>query len=132
MGVVMYAGSTCPSLNTISIAAPDNSCRGWWVHGLKALEVNIERKYCSRLAMFSLVAGKGSLSGISGVGVRFTQGTSSSSYEAVALVEQFSIESSLSTAVACIFDTPGKPSGRSPSSNIALSERYRPRVFRDT
>ena len=92
MGVVMYAGSTRPSLNTISIAAPDNSCRGWWVQVLKALELNVERKYCSKLDMFSLVAGKGSLSGISGVGVHFSQGTSSSSHEAGALVEQFFVQ----------------------------------------
>ena len=99
---------------------------------MKALELNVERKYSSNRGRFSFVAGKGSFSGMSGVVVRSKHGMSSSSHEAAALVGRLSTEEASSTGAACDLDTPGNPLGRSPSSNKAFSERYKPRVFRDT
>ena len=99
---------------------------------MKALELNVERKYSSNRGRFSFVAGKGSFSGMSGVVVRSKHGMSSSSHEAAALVGRLSTEEGSSTGAACDLDTPGNPLGRSPSSNKAFSERYKPRVFRDT
>ena len=126
MGVGMYAGNTPSSLNLISIAAPDNPCSGWWVQVLKALELNIDKKYCSNFARFSLVAGKGSLSGISGVDVRSVQGTPSSSQETAALVGWPSPGSFSSAGAACDLDIPGNPSGRRPKSDKAFSDKCKP------
>ena len=131
MGVDMYAGGAPSSLNLISIATPDNCCSGWWVHVLKALDRNVDKKYSSNFGMFSLVAGNGSLSGISGVEVRSKHGTSSSSHEAAALVEWLSALV-FSITVACDFDKHGNPSGRRPNSNKAFYERYKAREFCDT
>ena len=92
------------------------------MHMLNALEANESSRYFSKAGMFSGVGAYGITDGRSGVGVRSMHGpVVSSVQQGVAGV----------AACASVPGGSGKVCGINPRSDSVVSERYKPRQFRE-